>query len=122
MDNWALIAIVIAESKAAIKPSDLSIEDRFRSAAKVAKSHWLVTDESDRFKGAVGAVMESFGSDSPEFERIRIEVESIAKLNAFLNAAQAGVGVASVGALEDALNTPADFEPIGLMAIWREVE
>jgi hypothetical protein len=111
MDNC--IAILITETKLAAEENGGSIVDRFKAAKEVAKSHWLVTNEDTRFRGAIGGVMMSYGEGTPEYERIEKEMRMLNQFSAMMQAAKAGLSV-------QAPDTEDGFEPIGLLKLWRE--
>lgn len=117
MPNDTLIALVIHEAKDAI-PTDAPIEARCRAAMRAAREHYMVTDPELQFAGAVGAVLESYGEGSPEWERIRVELGILRRFNAMLNAAQAGL---SVNVEDVTAGAPDGFVAVGLARLWREV-
>lgn len=63
------------------------IEEQIKKAMELAVDHWLVVDEQDRFKSAVGAVMIGIGEE----ERNIISDEL--KIMISLNAAITGIPV-----------------------------
>lgn len=90
------------------------IRERFKEAAKIAVDHWLITDEDERFRCAVGAVM----LDATPEERLIINDE-MASLRA-MSAMMSGVPV-DLEALfgSDPMERIDKF--YGLLAIWKEV-
>jgi hypothetical protein len=107
--------ICMADLEKSVKP-EMSLEDRLRAAMSATRGHWLVTNEDEQFRCAVGAVMLSYGPDAPEFDRLSWEMEGIRKVSAMITAASAGL---SVNLSEDDFNTK-QYEPIGLIAMWKE--
>ena len=112
LSTTALIAM--QEARAAIKESD-GLEDRLRAAMRMTRQHWLATKEDDQFKAAIGAVLLSYGEGSPERERIAWEARQLGKISAIQHAAMAGVAVQ----LDDLTFDVGEYEPIGLLAMWR---
>lgn len=108
------VYIVIAEVQPQLDP-DSDLETRLRAAMALAKGHWMATNEDHQFRGAVGAVMLSYGEDAPEFARIEHEMRLLQQVSTMVQAAQLGM---SVGGLSVADDAP---EPIGLMGLWRDV-
>lgn len=108
------LSLVVSECEAAIKDCSDNLEARLRAAMKAAANHWMVFDKNLQFLGAVGAVMEHYGKDSPEYERLAAELDGLKKFNAIVQAAQAGLSV-------DLSNVSMPtHEPIGLMKLWHE--
>lgn len=100
IDNTALIAAMDAKTAAEKFPD---IKDRLRAAMKAVKDHWCCTDEAQQFVAAVGAVMEL--SDTQTKETLKREMD-------FINAMAAGrLDLADFQ----------EFEPIGILPMWREV-
>lgn len=115
--NTNLMLIAITECLRTIGETQ-GLEDRLKASMKIAKQHWLVTDEDERFKSAVGAVMQSYGHGSPEWSQLETELKALAQVSAMINSAQAGLSVdpASIEL------PPEDFKPIGLLRLWKEIE
>lgn len=104
--------IIHAEASTAIASAE-TLEEKFRAAFKKAGDYWMSTNPDIRFKGGIGAVLISIGSDHPEHERICIELEQLKILNAMLS----GVPVNF-----DAIPEPPEgHKPIGITKIWKEV-
>ena len=115
--NNSVMIIAITEMLQTINESQ-GIEDRLKASMKIAKHHWLVTAEDERFKAAVGAVMQSYGHGSPEWTQLETELKGLAQMSAIINAAQAGLVVDA-----DSIELPPEgFKPIGLTKLWRETE
>lgn len=96
-----------------------SIEARFRAVITpeaLSAGCWMTTNEDEKFRAAVGAVMVSYGGDSPEFDRIRREMEQINRFSAWIQAAQVGLTIEPPVADDDAL------QPIGLLGLWNSRE
>lgn len=94
------------------------IINRLKQAMSVTRNHWMCTNETMQFNAAVGAVMISYGKESPEYERLASEVQKINKLNTALNAAASGVSVDFASTFEDM--DKSDSEPIGIMKLWKD--
>lgn len=105
-DHAVAIAAQVIESEAEIK-QEMSLEDRLRAAMGCGRDHWMVTDEDERFRASVGAVLLSANED--ERERIAVELRGLRDLSALLN----GVPV-------DVTRIERQENPIGLMRIWKE--
>jgi hypothetical protein len=116
-ENVAMMMIAVTECLRTISEAQ-GIEDRLKASMKLAKNHWLVTDEDERFKAAVGAVMQSYGPGSPEWTQLETELKALAQVSSMINSAQVGL---SVG-LDSIELPPEDFKPIGLLRMWRETE
>ena len=86
------------------------LEERAKACMKAAHNHWMATDETEQFNGAVAGL--SFLSNEEEKERIN---ESIQISNAF-GAAMSGVPVDFTEIAK------AEVEPIPLMKWWNEVK
>jgi len=115
--NEHLMMIAITECLGTISEVQ-GIEDRLKAAMKIAKQHWLVTAEDERFKSAVGAVMQSYGHGSPEWTQLETELKALAQLSTMLNAARQGMAI-----VPDSIELPPEgFKPIGLMKLWRECD
>lgn len=104
MDNCILIAIT--ELKQDVD-NNTPIEDRFRAVMKKAKNHWLVVNEDDQLRAAIGAVM--LTATEEEQERINAELAVIKALSA----ATSGVPI-NFDALE------MNETPIGILNLWKE--
>lgn len=92
------------------------IVDRLKQAMSVTRNHWMCTNETMQFNAAVGAVMISYGKESPEYEKIASEVQKINKLNAALNASASGVSIDFASTFEDMGEH--DPKPIRIMKLW----
>ncbi len=106
MNNCVLIGIT--EIKQSMDNA-ASIEDRFKSAIKQAKNHWLVTNEDDQLKMAIGAVLVTATED--EKERINKELDTIRTMNAAIG----GVPI-------DLESLDMNYEPIGILKLWGEIK
>jgi hypothetical protein len=110
-----VISIAVAEIRDDLSNID-GLENRLTEAMKKMRNHWMCTDENEQFKAAVSAVMVSYDEDSPERTRLEKELKKVNQTNAALNAAIAGVPVDFAAMID---NEEDDFEPIGVMEIWR---
>lgn len=109
------VHIVIAEITSRLDPES-DLETRLRAAMALAKDHWMATNEDHQFRGAVGAVMLSYGPGTPEFTRIEHEMKVLQQMSMMMQAAQLGM---SVGCFDIDEHSP---EPIGLMGLWHDVK
>ena len=114
-----LMSIAITEVKASISGLHGDISDLLRAAMKITKNHWLVTSEADRLNAAVGGVMVHYGQDSEEYKRLSWEMKNINRLNAALSAAMSGVSVNFESVVSE-IND--DMKPVGILALWKEVD
>ena len=113
--NDAMLALVVAECSSAVDSCKGTLEDKAQAAMKKAKDHWMVLDKDTQFRGAIGALLIHYGKDSPEYERISQELDSLRKISAILQAAAVGL---SVNLSEEDLPK---HKPIGLMKMWQEI-
>jgi uncharacterized protein YunC (DUF1805 family) len=60
-----------------------SIEEQFRKAMELALNHWLVVNEDDRFKSAVGAVI--VDASEEEREIVANEMKGLRTLSAMIS-------------------------------------
>lgn len=104
MDNSMCIAVM--EIKGQIKTTD-GLVNKLKAAMKIAKSHWLVTDDGKRFECAVGAVLCSV--EGEDEARLLAELECLKVVSAMIN----GISVNL-----DEVPTPKN--PIGLHKLWKE--
>ena len=96
--------LIEAECRDDLKAAN-SLLDRVRIAFKVAKNHWMITDEDEQFRGACGAILHhSMGDDK---ERIEAEMRQLRAIAALMSGAQVEIPEST-------------HEPIGLVRIWRE--
>lgn len=107
LSNSMLLAIQEIERKVEALPLGATVEEKLLVAMRVARHHWLVTDEEARFRAAIGAVM--LHSDPETKERLEQEVRTLRAVGA----ATEGVPV-DLGAVFDDLPS----EPIGLLCLW----
>lgn len=113
MTTNAMLALVMAECRGPVDRCTGDIKDKLRAAMQAAKGHWMVLDHDTQLRGAIGAVMEHYGKDSPEWERLSAEVEMLRKFSAFLQAAQSGLQC-------DPPELPEGHEAIGIMGLWHD--
>jgi hypothetical protein len=113
--NDNLLAIALSDAKVDVDEEGGDLTNRLKIAMKATMHHWLITDEGLRFKAAVGAVMQSFGEGSTEWEQIKKELQMINQLNAMMVASKAGLIVSMPEPQED-------FKPIGLLKLWEDIK
>lgn len=106
--------IAVAEARTACK-GEPDIAERIKKAMKVCRNHWMETNETNQFRSALAAAMLE-SEDEAEKDRIGRSSRAIAKLNAMLNALQAGVPV-DIEAMS-AEKRDADLLP--LMDLWHD--
>lgn len=111
----AQFTIALTEAQSAIG-GDGTLIEKLKTAMLTTRDHWMCTDENEQFKAAVGAVMLHYGQNSDEFVRLEREMKSLNKVSAALNAAQAGVSV-DFNSILDAKGD--EYEPLGLLKLWR---
>lgn len=112
-----MLALFISEAKPKVAEAG-TIEEKLKAAMTLAADHWMITQQDDRFKVAVGAVMDHYGEGSDEFKRLAWEMKSLSKLGVMLDAAKLGMGL-DVESLETMANDR-PYEPLGLMKMWLE--
>jgi hypothetical protein len=93
-----------------------TLTEKLKSAMKAARNHWAITDEDMRFRTAVGAVMLVYGQGSDEYDQLLAEVQALAKFNAAIRAAEAGVSVDFAALASEYEGKPV----IGLLKLWDE--
>lgn len=101
------VMVAITELRTVAKEEG-TVKERLLATMKEARSHWLVTNDEEQFKAAVGAVI--MESDHETQERIRAEMRVLNTVGA----AAAGIPVDWEAFVED---VPSD--PIGLLALWQ---
>lgn len=106
ISNTMAIAIREAQTAAEDVPD---IKDRLRAAMRVTKRHWLCTSEDERFRSAIGGAMLASGEE----DRLRIGGEM---------RVLAAISEASNGLPIDFSQIDFPEEPLGLLALWGEVE
>lgn len=79
--------LLIAELTATMPKGDTA--SRLRWAFKQARNHWMVTDPSEQFQGAVAAVYEK--STDEERAKIRAQIAQIKSATALLHGEQPAV-------------------------------
>jgi hypothetical protein len=89
-----------------------TIENRLKQAMKLALNHWLITNEDEQFRSAVGAVLLT----ASEEEKTLITREMVFLRN--LSAAITGVSVD----FETLFEGIKDQKVIGLVPLWKEVK
>lgn len=113
MDNCILVAVTEIEMYLKGK-KNLPLVERIKYAMQKASNHWLVTNEDDQFRAAIGAVLVT--ANEEEKEKINSEL----KLLKALSAAATGV---SVDFTQLFAQLPvSETEPLGLRGIWQEVK
>jgi hypothetical protein len=103
-----LIAIDEIEAKLDKKAS---IEDRLKQAMKLALNHWLITDEDQQFRCAVGAVL--LTASEEEKAVINEELKFLRTLGSAID----GVPVNS-----EAMLMGMSKKSYGLISLWRAVK
>lgn len=103
------IAIIEIELKL---DKNAPIKDRLKQAMKLSLNHWLVTNEDEQFRCAIGAVLLT----ASEEEKVQISRE-MAFLRS-LSAATSGVPV-DWGTL---LEGETEQKIIGLLPLWKEAK
>lgn len=110
--------MAMAEAQHALDGNTGDITEKLKIAMNITRGHWLITDEDERFRSAIGAVMMHYGKDSQEFKRLEWELVQLRKISAGLNAMQQGISVD----LESMVSEESEFKPIGLMKLWKEIK
>lgn len=109
--------IIIASHEISTKIDNTKpIKDRLRDAFKLAKEHWLVTTEENRFRAGVGGVL--INCTSEEKHNIEEELLDLRQFNSALETSSLGVPIDFISFLGQ--KDRSNF--YGLMAIWNEVK
>lgn len=87
--------------------------EMLRRAFKGAKSHWMVMDPDSQLKGALNAVLTKLGQEHPDYSRLETEIGLLAKMSAWMAAAQMGVA-------GDPPQIPDGYSGLGVMKLWQE--
>ena len=80
-------------------------------AFKAAKNHWMVLDMDPQLKGALNAVLVKMGEEHPDRQRLETDIRLLGQLNAWLQAAQAGLSASPP-------EIPDGHESFGIMGLW----
>jgi hypothetical protein len=107
-DRTVVMVAAMIQAEANLSVDD-TLEERCRKAMKIGQNHWMITDEDERFRASVGAVI--LASNDEERERISSELAGLRMLSAAIS----GVPV-------DFDQLPTQENPVGLMKIWRELK
>ncbi len=99
--------IAITEVKDKLEIGD-SLDGRLKEAMKLAKNHWLVTDESKRFDIAIASVM--LVASAEDKERLAEELGCLKMLSSSISGVPINL---SEFKLEN---------PIGLLKMWKEID
>lgn len=112
MDNSIMIGI--AELRTNVDPKQ-PLKERLKVAMRAALEHWLVLDEENQFKMAIGAVL--IEATEEEQERINIDLK-------FLKAMSSAAGGVPVdfGRLMEELGEDGATKAVGLQKLWGEVK
>lgn len=108
------LVIVSMTCQVSVEQCSGGLKEKLLASMKSAKDHWMVEDKDKQFHGALAAVMTHYGIASPEYQRIKTEIDGLQQLTAFINAMQVGLSV-ELPKKQDG------FEPLGLMKMWRKV-
>ena len=109
-----MLSILFAECQDINEPD---LVERIKACMRVTHDHWMVTDEEQQFKGALGAAMVL--SESGDKERIQSSLKPLQALGAMMS----GVPVdleRVVREQEEAKE--AGQEPIPLRQLWADVK
>lgn len=90
------MSLAILEIKPLVDITPGGLTEKLSAAMNEAVDHWLVTNEDERFRAAVGAVMVHYGEGSEEFARLQEEMRDLNRLSAALNAMQVGLKLISL--------------------------
>lgn len=107
-DTTLAINLAILRSRV---PESGDIETKLLATMEAARRDiWITANEEDWFRAAVGAVMDHYGSDSEEWDRLARELKGMRLLNAGME----------VGSLDAFVKHMDGFEPVGLQRLWRQ--
>jgi len=110
------IQIAMAEAKSDVEKAEGGLLEKLKAAMKATHDHWMVTNEDEQFRAAIGAVMVFYGQGSEEFKRLEWEMGNLNRFSAALSASQVGVSVDFGSILDEQ-----EYEPIGLLKLWRDL-
>ena len=114
------VMVGIAEAQAHLGGVE-ELEQKLDIAMKHMKDHWMVTNEDHRFRAAIGAVMEHYGTGTKEYKWLSFEIKQLSKAAALIQASQAGLVVdLEHSTLEE--DKPEGYETIGLVKMWKEIQ
>jgi hypothetical protein len=98
----------------------VTIEDKLRQVFRVAKDHWMIPDDENRFKSALGAMlMHLKGGD--DYDRLSRSITALGKLSATLHALKVGLPIDIEQVLEQQRADNPNDDLIPLNKIWHEV-
>lgn len=119
MKNDTLIALVMTTAKSEVQSAGIpdDIEGLVRACMRSARDHFMVTDKDEQFIGALEAAYALAHSDDKE--RIKTSTDTLAKMNAALNAAQVGVPLDFGNIMPD---EEAAAQVLPLMKWWHEID
>jgi hypothetical protein len=81
MEGFHIVAMECASACA----GEPDLEQRFRKSMKAANGHWMVTNDQEQFKGAIGGVLMAKETTEEEKERINATVRALAAINALIS-------------------------------------
>ena len=106
MGRENLILILVKDVESRLKGKHFSsLKDLVIACMKEAKDHWLVTDTDEQFRGSLGAAL--LLANAEQKCQLEIEIECLQALV-----------TGNLGHFD----LPEDFEPIGLIPLWREIK
>jgi hypothetical protein len=102
-------AIASSEIASSLKSKKFkTLTDHLNAAMKLAKNHWLIAEDNERFKAAIGAVMTTCSDE--DRQRLKTEMKVIETMSLAIM----GIGVDLSQAV------PEGFKAIGLVKMWQE--
>lgn len=110
----AVMSIAITEARQQIKNIQGFIP-KIEKAMLLCVDHWICTDEQQRFRSAVGAVMAEYGPDSDEFKRL---VKELKILEILANGLEKGIDKDS----PEFLSETEGHNFIGLVGMWYKIQ
>lgn len=114
--NNAVLSIAISELQSEIRQTEGDMVAKMKVSMKYMRNHWMITNEDEQFRAAVGGVLEFYGQGSEEWMRLEEEMTNIKKASALVQALQAGIPVDVESMLEE--QEIPKYEPIGLLKLW----
>ena len=107
-DNELLVGAIVLAARV---PEVGTLEEKLTATMKAAPEEiWFSVDDDMLFRCAVGAVMEHYGKDTPEWGRISHELKGLRLLST-------GMAISALARhMEDGP------KPVGLLKLWRSIK
>ena len=110
------VALIVAAEARSACSGEPNITKRIKKAMRASRGHWMATNETDQFRGAIAAaILESEGAEKDRIER---SAKKLNQLGAVLSALQAGVPVD----LEAMAAEQSDADLLPLRKLWDDTK